>query len=81
MPFSFRQRAPISGKRSATAFPGSAARRARWRGPLRNACVAAGNARAARTAPHAPESARLRERLAALAASADAIIAEHAICA
>ena len=59
-------------------FRGSAVRRAKWRGLLRNACVAAGNARAALTAPHTPESARLRQRLAALAASADAIIAEHA---
>jgi epoxyqueuosine reductase len=59
-------------------FRGSAVRRAKWRGLLRNACIAAGNAHALRTAPHTPESARLRQRLARLAASADAIIAEHA---
>ena len=59
-------------------FRGSAVRRAKWRGLLRNACVAAGNSAALRSDPHAPESARLRERLAALAASADAVIAEHA---
>ena len=59
-------------------FRGSAARRAKWRGLLRNACVAAGNAPALSNAPHAPESARLRQRLAQLAASDDAIIAEHA---
>ena len=59
-------------------FRGSAARRAKWRGLLRNACVAAGNSQAARTAPQAPESASLRQRLAALAASDDAIVAEHA---
>jgi epoxyqueuosine reductase len=59
-------------------FRGSAARRAKWRGLLRNACVAAGNAGALRSAPHAPESVRLRQRLAQLAASDDAIIAEHA---
>jgi epoxyqueuosine reductase len=59
-------------------FRGSAARRAKWRGLLRNACIAAGNAPALRTAPQAPESARLRQRLAQLAACADAILAEHA---
>ena len=59
-------------------FRGSAVRRAKWRGLLRNACIAAGNAHALRTAPQAPESARLRQRLVRLAASADAIIAEHA---
>jgi epoxyqueuosine reductase len=59
-------------------FRGSAVRRTKWRGLVRNACVAAGNAHAVRTAPHAPESVRLRERLAALAASEDAEIAEHA---
>ena len=59
-------------------FRGSAVRRTKWRGLLRNACIAAGNALAPRTAAHAPESARLRQRLAQLAASDDAIIAEHA---
>jgi epoxyqueuosine reductase len=59
-------------------FRASAVRRTKWRGLLRNVCVAAANAPAACSDPHAPEAARLRERLAALAASADAIIAEHA---
>ncbi len=59
-------------------FRGSAVRRAKWRGLLRNACIAAGNAHALRAAAHAPESTRLRERLAKLAAHDDAIIAEHA---
>jgi epoxyqueuosine reductase len=57
-------------------FHASAVRRAKWRGLLRNACVAAGNAAALRSEPHAPESVRLR--LAQLAASDDAVIAEHA---
>jgi epoxyqueuosine reductase len=59
-------------------FRGSPVRRTKWRGLVRNACVAAGNAQALRAASHAPESVRLRERLAQLAASGDAVIAEHA---
>src|SRR6202041_2789573 len=35
-------------------FRGSAVRRAKWRGLLRNACIAAGNARAARAPPPPP---------------------------
>ncbi len=60
------------------AFRKSAIRRTKWRGLVRNACVAAGNAAALRHNPQAPESVRIRERLAALAASSDAVIAEHA---
>jgi epoxyqueuosine reductase len=59
-------------------FRKSAVRRTKWRGLIRNACVAAGNAAALRRGPDTPESARIRERLSALAASDDAIIAEHA---
>jgi epoxyqueuosine reductase len=51
-------------------FKGSAVRRTKWRGLIRNACIAAGNARDAH--------ALLQTRLSALAASADPIIAEHA---
>ena len=60
------------------AFRKGAVRRAKWRGLVRNACVAAGNAGLLRRNPHAPESVRIRERLAALAAQDDAVIAEHA---
>jgi epoxyqueuosine reductase len=60
------------------AFRKSAVRRTKWRGLVRNACVAAGNAPALRRNPRAPESARIRERLTALAAHDDAVIAEHA---
>ncbi len=70
-------------------FRGSAVRRTKWRGLVRNACVAAGNAlrqaAVARGASDAvapgkgvSEMPRLRARLAELAASSDALIAEHA---
>ena len=72
-------------------FSGSAVRRTKWRGLIRNACVAAGNAlrqsavargeRASNeVAPgkDAPNIDSLRARLAQLATSSDAIIAEHA---
>ena len=53
-------------------FKNSPVRRAKWRGLLRNACIAAGNARNSSSAP------RLRSRLAELANSSDSLIAEHA---
>ncbi len=56
-------------------FRKSAVRRTKWRGLVRNACVAAGNAR---VAPESADGARLRGRLETLAASDDAVIAEHA---
>ena len=67
-------------------FRGSAVRRTKWRGLLRNACIAAGNALArgrrasdaAGPAKDAQEIVGLRARLADLAASPDAIVAEHA---
>jgi epoxyqueuosine reductase len=58
-------------------FRGSPVKRTKWRGLVRNACVAAGNALRAQRAG-APESRQLREILAQLAASDDALIAEHA---
>jgi epoxyqueuosine reductase len=58
-------------------FRGSPVKRTKWRGLVRNACVAAGNAlRTGRAS--APENRRLRERLAQLAESDDALISEHA---
>jgi epoxyqueuosine reductase len=58
-------------------FAGSNVRRAKWRGLIRNACVAAGNL-ADKQAINAPERLQLQERLNELAASEDSLIAEHA---
>lgn len=58
-------------------FSRSPLRRAKWRGLIRNACVAAGNL-AGKCAPNAPERLQIRKRLSELAASADPLIAEHA---
>lgn len=56
-------------------FRGSAVKRAKWRGLVRNACVALGNSRLARdSAAHA----RVCGLLARLAACEDALISEHA---
>ena len=56
-------------------FRGSAVKRAKWRGLVRNACVALGNSKLAR-------GSQARERVAALlgrlASADDSIIAEHA---
>jgi epoxyqueuosine reductase len=58
-------------------FRGSTVRRTKWRGLLRNACIAAGNL-AGKYKTDAPERSRLRERLSGLAASTDPLVAEHA---
>jgi epoxyqueuosine reductase len=58
-------------------FLGSPVRRAKWRGLIRNACVAAGNL-ADKYRADAPERLRLRKRIGELAASADPLVAEHA---
>jgi epoxyqueuosine reductase len=58
-------------------FRGSPVKRTKWRGLVRNACVAAGNALRTGRAT-APENRQLREILAQLAESDDALIAEHA---
>ncbi|HLW82042.1 MAG TPA: tRNA epoxyqueuosine(34) reductase QueG [Candidatus Acidoferrales bacterium] len=57
------------------AFRGSPVRRAKWRGLLRNACVAAGNSR---ILPANPAYSRIMQRLEQLAGSADPLLAEHA---
>jgi epoxyqueuosine reductase len=57
------------------AFRGSAVRRAKWRGLIRNACVAAGNSG---LRPGDPGHAEIADRLQRLAASDDFLIAEHA---
>ena len=56
-------------------FRGSPVKRAKWRGLVRNACIAIGNAR---LRPGEPRYEEIRARLAQLAAAGDALIAEHA---
>jgi epoxyqueuosine reductase len=56
-------------------FRGSPVKRTKWRGLIRNACVALGNSRL--TSEHSAYSTIIR-RLEQLATSDDAIIAEHA---
>ncbi len=62
--------ASLSQQEFSAVFRGSAVKRAKWRGLVRNACVALGNSGAAH-----PRIIRLLERLAS---SDDALIAEHA---
>ena len=57
------------------AFRKSAAKRAKWRGLVRNACVALGNAKFTQSSA---QQNRAKELLARLANSDDALIAEHA---
>jgi len=56
-------------------FRGSPVKRTKWRGLIRNACVAVGNSQ---LAPENPAYGRVAARLEQLAASEDALIAEHA---
>jgi epoxyqueuosine reductase len=56
-------------------FRGSPIKRTKWRGLVRNACVALGNAALAQDSLHRKNAIALLDRLAA---SDDAIIAEHA---
>jgi epoxyqueuosine reductase len=57
------------------AFRKSAAKRAKWRGVVRNACVALGNAKFAEISASRDRAIELLTRLAG---SEDALIAEHA---
>jgi epoxyqueuosine reductase len=67
--------ASLSQEAFSRIFRGSAVKRAKWRGLVRNACVALGNARIARDSKAHARMVALLERLAA---SDDSLIAEHA---
>jgi len=67
--------ASLSQEGFSTLFRESAAKRSKWRGLVRNACVALGNSA---IAPASPGYARVIGLLDALAASGDPLIAEHA---
>ncbi|MBZ5660069.1 MAG: tRNA epoxyqueuosine(34) reductase QueG [Acidobacteriia bacterium] len=56
-------------------FRGSPVKRTKWRGLMRNACVAIGNSG---IRPGGPRFAEIRERLSYLASLGDDILAEHA---
>src|SRR6266852_9113008 len=58
------------------AFRGSAIKRTKWRGLVRNACIALGNAD---VRPSAPSYERITALLQRLSASQDAVIAESAL--
>jgi epoxyqueuosine reductase len=59
-------------------FASSPVRRTKWRGLIRNACIAAGNL-AGQSPAKSCERLQLRERLSELAESSDPLIAEHAV--
>jgi epoxyqueuosine reductase len=67
--------ASLSQQEFSWIFRGSAVKRAKWRGLVRNACVALGNSRIARGSQAHARSVALLERLAA---SEDSLLAEHA---
>ena len=56
-------------------FRGSPVKRTKWRGLVRNACIAIGNSR---LRPGEPRYREICARLSELAASNDAILSEHA---
>jgi epoxyqueuosine reductase len=67
--------AALSQEEFSRIFRGSAVKRAKWRGLVRNACVALGNSKVVRGSDAHARVAALLERLAA---SDDSLIADHA---
>jgi len=67
--------ASLSQEQFSAIFRGSAAKRAKWRGLVRNACVALGNSHIQRGSPAYPRIIVLLDRLAS---SDDLLIADHA---
>jgi epoxyqueuosine reductase len=67
--------AALSAREFSEIFRGSAVKRTKWRGLVRNACVALGNAKVSRDAK---QHARIAATLERLAASGDSTISEHA---
>ena len=67
--------ASLSQEEFSAIFRNSAAKRTKWRGLVRNACVALGNSKVRKDSE---EGQRIVEILQKLAASPDALIAEHA---
>jgi epoxyqueuosine reductase len=67
--------ASLSQEQFSAIFRGSAVKRAKWRGLVRNACVALGNSR---IAPGSPAYSRVAALLERLAASDDSLISDHA---
>jgi epoxyqueuosine reductase len=67
--------ASLSQQEYSRVFGRSAVKRAKWRGLVRNACVALGNSGITRDSPSYPRVVRLLERLAS---AEDSLIAEHA---
>jgi epoxyqueuosine reductase len=67
--------AALSQEEFSRIFRGSAVKRAKWRGLVRNACVALGNSQLTRGSE---THARIVALLNRLAASDDSLIAEHA---
>jgi epoxyqueuosine reductase len=67
--------ASLSQREFSRIFRRSAVKRAKWRGLVRNACVALGNSGLSSRSPNFPRIVRLLE---SLAASEDALVSEHA---
>ncbi len=65
----------LSEEEFRAAFRGSPVKRTKWRGLVRNACVAIGNSG---ITPANPSYSRIMHRLEALARGGDALLAEHA---